>query len=287
MVNTRSKSKLTRTGSLTESSSNPDQGTFNNLLKHVRDLRDQSRRVVQNLVEHDDPFEMYDGLSAANQRKLFSELWRDHERLRRLEETHKVIAKGVDSMPSADKALAQNYEIRTSDIRYDGNYEGFGKYDEGTVYYYSDDSYDTPEEDKSPGHIPKKRKIAEKRPVVDKETGKIDIFADGYMVKGYFRRQWLYGSSKAKNVPPRERSGKNIQWVGHSLCAVPGDSELLLPKLGDLPDWQRSICEPSPTCDNISSQLLLYRLAAIFGMPPSSNEIDDETGVWSATLLEK
>ncbi|EMR68623.1 hypothetical protein UCREL1_4371 [Eutypa lata UCREL1] len=261
MVHTRLKSKLTEADPAADPSSSSEQENFPELLKHVGNLRDQSQRVIKDLVERGDPFEIYDGLNAANQRKLFAALWKDHERLRKIEETHKDIIGG-----------------------YSGDYEGFGKYDEGTVYYYSDDSYDTPEEDKSPGHVSKKREIAEKRYVEDKKTGKIDVFADGYMVKGYFRERWLYNSSKAKDVPPKERPGKITEWHSLKLFTSPGDSELVaIPRHSDIPESYVS----SPIFDTISSQLLLYRLTAIFGMPPATDYMDGFKQVWTTTFYWK
>lgn len=284
MVHTRLKSKLTEADPAADPSSSSEQENFPELLKHVGNLRDQSQRVIKDLVERGDPFEIYDGLNAANQRKLFAALWKDHERLRKIEETHKDIIGGYERMPDADKALAQRHIIRTRDIRYSGDYEGFGKYDEGTVYYYSDDSYDTPEEDKSPGHVSKKREIAEKRYVEDKKTGKIDVFADGYMVKGYFRERWLYNSSKAKDVPPKERSGKITEWHSLKLFTSPGGSELVaIPRHSDIPESYVS----SPIFDTISSQLLLYRLTAIFGMPPATDYMDGFKQVWTTTFYWK
>lgn len=288
MVHTRLKSKLTEADPVADPSSSSEQENFPELLKHVGNLRDQSQRVIQDLVERGDPFEIYDGLNAANQRKLFAALWKDHERLRKLEETHKVITRGYARMPDADKALAQNYIIRTRDIRYSGDCSGFGKYDEGTVYYYSDDSCDTPEEDKSPGHVSKKRKIVEKRYVEDKKTGEIDIFADGYMVKGYFRQRWLYDASKAKDVPPKERSGETIEWHSLNLFTSPRSSELVpIQTRSDIPDWKRYSYILSPTSGSISSQLLLYRLTAILGMPPATDYLDDYKQIWMVTLYWK
>lgn len=260
------------TNSEAKHSSVSKEPTIEDLLGFVGQIRDQSERVVNLLVERGDASEIFDGLSSANQHILFTALWKDHDRLRKLGETHEVIASGLHRRPSADKELALNYTIRTRDIRYDGDFTGFGKYDEGTVYEDSDDT-----------HQSKEPKIAVKRYVEDKETGKVDVLnADGYMVKGYFRQRWLYDSSKAKDVPLEERPGRKISWGSMSLLKERSGTELVPESM--VFQFLRYGYEPVRLFTRISSQLLLYRLTAIFGMPPATEYLDEYKQIWSAKL---
>ena len=68
-----------------------------------------------------------------------------------------------------------------SDPRYDHDYTGLGKYDKGDAYEDSHSPDTAPE-----GPPLKRRKISEIRPVVDTESGDVNVRADALMVKGYF-----------------------------------------------------------------------------------------------------
>ncbi len=271
--------------------------------KDLMTLSDQMESIIRNSTEYDDPFSIYFYVTDEYMKLfIFMSLWYAY---RKLQEREKRLQRDAetredDRTPAADRALATRYKIRTNDLRYTG-FDGYGSYYKGEVCVEGDshegvedseDSGTTSEDDaeddvdESPEPPAKKPKLAEKRHIEDKETGEIDIFADGYMVKGYFRRRWVYDRSEAKEFSPEERDDtKDKSWNSYNLLDENGSSTLVVEERRNTHQLDHTTgCRLSM---KISSQLLLYRLTAVFGMAPASKRMYKYKQVWEATLYWK
>jgi hypothetical protein len=104
-------------------------------------------------------------------------------------------------------------------------------------------------------------------PPVMLDDGRINIYcADGYDLKAHFQQEWRY-SAEPESSTHAHPDGCNFHPRRDTVTGEIGDSQL------------------SREClfECISSQLLLYRLTAVFGMPPTTGE-DGYRSVWSAVL---
>ncbi|KAJ4176136.1 hypothetical protein NW767_015548 [Fusarium falciforme] len=144
----------------------------------------------------------------------------------------------------------------------------------GEVYEDSDPSDTAPE-----GPPLKRRKISQIRPVVDTDSGDVNIRADALTVKGYFSECWAY------EPPIDSKPGKTpiglVSWTDHDLDMHPGKPGLK--HFDGPPGTVRSRWELH---SRISSHLLLFRLYVAFGAPYSSSEVelDPLKQVWGYKL---
>ena len=176
------------------------------------------------------------------------------------------ILDGYHRTPAADQKLAEKFSI-PSDDRYSGHYTGSGEYNMGEVLGPS-------------GEILPIRQVV-------KENGEVDIFADPHMVKYYFKTQWSWNKMKRKRIPdtqtskpvePETQTSKPVEWndlMLYTTSKTPGY------KFSDYPKPEGAVdCR---LWELTTSQLLLYRLVVVFGMPPQQ-ELDPHKQVWSVTL---
>ncbi|KAK2592594.1 hypothetical protein QQS21_009701 [Conoideocrella luteorostrata] len=126
----------------------------------------------------------------------------------------------------------------------------------------------------------------------------VDIRADAYRVKGIFLSLWINGNFDIyerlqefidrRNLESKKSSPgidtEYVFWDDGSLYTAKNTPGLQLSTLflGRTPHD----AEGFRATKRISSQLLFYRLVAVFGMPPSSEtkETDDYKSVWQYTL---
>lgn len=175
--------------------------------------------------------------------------------------------------------------------------------------YISDDEEEGTESPKK-----KKRKLAPIRYVENRETGAIDVHADGYFVKGFFKRHWGWrkepqepeddsqsnsesdktsGQTAKQSKTGNEGGEKQAQseeflrWgvYDHFLRCEDGTS--LDARDWDSEDYYKSPGRPVQLSRLISTPLLSYRLTAVFGMPPATDYLDHYKETWSATLRWK
>ncbi|KAF7558360.1 hypothetical protein G7046_g5798 [Stylonectria norvegica] len=207
----------------------------------------------------------YDTCNEDTQRQLFRQMWYTYKRSILLPE------------PAADAVvLGGNVDVRTRDPRYDGNNSGFGKYDDKGKGYDDAESSNTTPEDQSSNKAGQSNKS---RLVVDAKTGEIDIFADAYMVKGHFQRDWVPAlDDKLEQV---EKIIFRMQCASQ-LYKEPNSQGYTFAAKGTNTPYEQWVYPSSL----ISSQLLLYRLIAVFGMPPR-RELDRYKQIWEYTLLWK
>lgn len=206
-------------------------------------------------------------------------------------------------LPDADRNLATGNARLVQEDKYDGEYSGFGD------YHMSDPTDESLYQNEEPS--PKKRLLG----FIDGSTVEtcdksardttgltnvvdIDITIDAYAVKGHFLSLWincdlLIDDDLKKHIQKKtlERRKPQIatcaQWVawndGHFYTTK--DTPNLLRTRhpsGFLPENGT----PFRASRRISSQLLFYRLLAVFGMPPSSemNYLDRYKSIWRYTL---
>lgn len=121
------------------------------------------------------------------------------------------------------------------------------------------------------------------------ELAEIDIFADPYEVKHYFLDRWINGDPDMNelahciNTTDFEDTSRDVQWDAYKLYTTPGTRGYSHNgDGGSIPNGSES-CSPWSL---ISSQLLLYRLIAVFGPPPLSDkeQIDGYKSAWAYTL---
>ena len=98
---------------------------------------------------------------------------------------------------------------------------------------------------------------------------------DGYAERVEVRRAWTYKNPDIETLD-------DISWGSSDLIADSPKSELRLRKEGDYDKPNKQ--EKDHFAQRISSQLLLYRVACIFGVPASYIIIDD-TKPWRADLF--
>ncbi|KAH7002449.1 hypothetical protein EDB80DRAFT_867452 [Ilyonectria destructans] len=113
-------------------------------------------------------------------------------------------------------------------------------------------------------------------------SSEIDSFVDAYEVKEGFQLEWANKDPDPKNELAYDSdSSTSVGWSSYDFYKVPGTS-------GFIADRSKRGCTPDSCLPHnlISSQLLLYRLITVFGMPPSSeeNEVDGYKGIWTYTL---
>ncbi|KAH6984434.1 hypothetical protein BKA56DRAFT_670949 [Ilyonectria sp. MPI-CAGE-AT-0026] len=105
----------------------------------------------------------------------------------------------------------------------------------------------------------------------------IDGFANAYGIRDRFRREWATPHPYSENELADDDS---VTWCSGDLYKTPSGLRVIADRRNrhQIPKY----CRPETL---ISSQLLLYRLMAVFDMPVASDQdkVDDD-GVWAYTL---
>ena len=109
-----------------------------------------------------------------------------------------------------------------------------------------------------------------------------DGFVDPYDVQDRFLQEWTNEAPDSRNESTHDSDGSpdGVSWGSYDLYTTPGTPGFMAVRDG-LPDGGK----PVYAHHLISSQLLLYRLLAVFGMPPSiEDEVDGYKSIWSYML---
>lgn len=255
--------------------------------------------------------ERYDAYDEATKRRLCMELLKQ--------------CKVNQRLPDTDRRLAYSSGC-VADKKYSADYTGGGEYYMGSI-----------EESEKRTAISPAELLRHAKP------GQIDISADPYIVKAFFRNHWPYEYDQEQQEEPimlepvYERVGMFRHFSEQECCerrTISADGsfiskvmerskifgelkpvdERLAPTLepNDMVCWNNEeLYKTSPTsgfqycgansqpgfrtdvfefCQlsrRISTQLMLYRLTVVFGMPPSRDDLDDHKQVWKVTLYWK
>lgn len=113
-------------------------------------------------------------------------------------------------------------------------------------------------------------------------SSETDSVVDAYGIRDDFQVYWANEDPDLNNnLAHGSDYSTSISWSSYDLSKIPGTP-------GFIPDRSKLDRTPDSCLPHnlISSQLLLYRLITVFGMPPASkdNEVDGYKGVWTYTL---
>ncbi|KAL6414275.1 hypothetical protein AUP68_00793 [Ilyonectria robusta] len=113
-------------------------------------------------------------------------------------------------------------------------------------------------------------------------SSETDSVVDAYGIRDDFQLYWVNEDPDLNNnLAYGSDYSTSIGWSSYDLSKIPGTP-------GFIPDRSKLDRTPDSCLPHnlISSQLLLYRLITVFGMPPASkdNEVDRYKGVWTYTL---
>ncbi|KAM5347060.1 hypothetical protein ACJ41O_010065 [Fusarium nematophilum] len=114
------------------------------------------------------------------------------------------------------------------------------------------------------------------------ELSDLDSYVDPYDVRDRFMREWTNEAPDSSNesTDDWDDSPPGDSWGCFDIYTTPGTPGFMAVR-GGLPDGGKHLYVHRL----ISSQLLLYRLITVFGMPPSNeDEIDGYKSVWSYML---
>lgn len=106
----------------------------------------------------------------------------------------------------------------------------------------------------------------------------IDGF-DAYDLQDRFRNDWTTETPDSSDDFMSFHDSDMVYWGFLDVYTIPGKPGLVASHQG-IPEGG----EMAKTYEMISSQLLLYRLMAVFGTPPSNEEVDGYKSIWSYTL---
>ena len=202
-----------------------------------------------------DAGEEYDACDRKTQRELFLQLWKLFEH--------------VDRLPVADRKLNPGVRLELD----------------------SEDNVPTP----SGVRTSQNTGEPEAGPVVKDEFTEINLSANPHFIKAHFLKHWVNGNYKSADPPSEagpERSHESslavkswVSWNQWCLYASPEAPGFHYNRGGRFHPLQTGT-NSCRVWELISSPLLLYRLMAVFGMPPASEqqEMDNSKQAWQYSL---